>query len=174
MCLATLLDPRFKDNFFVNNITRVSAKDMLELGAGSAKESEGNGSGSVTESRIDSTQMPSPKRQKHDSLLAVVTDILDNSSSRGLSTTTSELNRYLQEPVLDYKLGNPFIWRSENKARFPGLARIAQRYLSATATSVPSERLFSSVGSIYSDHRNRMLAEQAENLLLIKSNYSLF
>ena len=176
LCLATLLDPRFKDKFFVNNITRVSAKDMLEeeLGAGSAEESEGNGSGSVTESRNDSTQTPSPKRQKRDSLLAVVTDILDNSSSRGSSTTTSELDRYLQEPVLDYKLGNPFIWWGENKARFPGLARIAQRYLSATATSVPSERLFSSAGSIYSDRRNRILAEQAENLLFIKSNYSLF
>ena len=44
LCLATLLDPRFKDKFFVNNIARVSAKEMLEeeIGAGSAEESEGN------------------------------------------------------------------------------------------------------------------------------------
>ena len=51
---------------------------------------------------------------------------------------------------------------------------MAQRYLSATATSVPSERLFSSAGSIYSDHRNRISAEQAENLLFIKSNFHFF
>ena len=118
--------------------------------------------------------MPSPKRQKHNSLFAVVTDILDNSSSRGLSTTTSELNRYLPEPVLDYKLGNPFIWRSENKAHFPGLVRIAHRYLSATATSVPSERLFSSAGSIYSDHRNRILVERQKTYFSSKATIHFF
>ena len=30
LCLATLLDPRFKDKFFANNIIRASAQDMLE------------------------------------------------------------------------------------------------------------------------------------------------
>ena len=51
LCLATLLDPRFKDNFFVNNIIRASAKDMLEeeLEADSAEESEVNSSASATE-----------------------------------------------------------------------------------------------------------------------------
>ena len=176
LCSATLLDPRFKDKFFVNNIIRASAKDMLEeeLEADSAEESEVNSSASATEGRNDSTRTPSPKRQKRDSLLAVVSDILDNLSTRESSTTTSELDRYLQESLLDYKLGNSFVWWGENKVRFPGLARMAQRYLSATATSVSSERLFSSAGSIYSDHRNRISAEQAENLLFIKSNYSLF
>ena len=50
LCLAILVDP---NKYFVNNITRVSAKDLLEeeLGAGSAEELEGNGLSSVTESR---------------------------------------------------------------------------------------------------------------------------
>ena len=60
---------------------------------------------SVTEYRNDSLHTPLPKRYKHDSLLAVVSDILGISSTRGSSTATSELDRYLQEPVLDYKYG---------------------------------------------------------------------
>ena len=97
LCLATLLDPRFKAKFFVNNIIRASAKDMLEeeLEADSAEESEVNSSASATEGRNDSTQTPSPKQQKRNSLLAVVSDILDNSSTKESSTTTSELDRYL-------------------------------------------------------------------------------
>ena len=65
LCLATLLDPRFKGKFFVNNIIRASAKDMLEveLEADSAEESEVNSSASATEGRIDSTWTPSPKQQ---------------------------------------------------------------------------------------------------------------
>ena len=144
-----------------------------ELQVDLAQMSE-NSSSSVTEGRNDSLHIPSPKRQKHDSLLAVVSDILGGSSTRGSSTATSELDRYLQEPVLDYKVGNPFMWWNENRVWFPDLARIAQRYLSPTATSVPSERLFSSAGSLYSDRRNRILPKQAESLFFIKSNYSLF
>jgi len=34
--------------------------------------------------------------------------------------------------------------------------------------SVPSERLFSAAGSIYDDHRSRIMAEHAESLLLLK------
>ena len=46
--------------------------------------------------------------------------------------------------------------------------------ISTTATFVPPKRLFSSAGSIYTDHRNRILvAEQTENLLFFKSNYSM-
>ena len=29
LCLATLLDPRFKDNFFSGNIIRVTVREML-------------------------------------------------------------------------------------------------------------------------------------------------
>ena len=175
LCLATLLDPRFKDKFFANNIVRASAQDMLEeeLQADLAQMPD-NISTSVAEGRNDLLHTPSPKRQKYNSLLAAVSNILGSSSTRGSSTTTSELDRYLQEPVLDYKVGNLFIWWNENKVRFSDLARIEQRYLSATAISHPSERLFFSAKSIYSDHRSRILPEQAESLLFIRSNYSLF
>ena len=75
----------------------------------------------------------------------------------------------LQAHSLD---GDPFTWWSQHKARFPLLSRLARRYLSATATSVPSERLFSLAGNVYVEHRNRILPEHAETLLFIKGNYS--
>ena len=64
LCLATSLDPRFKDKFFATNIIRASAQDMLEeeLQVDLAQMSE-NTSTSVTEGRNDSLHTPSPKRQ---------------------------------------------------------------------------------------------------------------
>ena len=63
---------------------------------------------------------------------------------------------------------------ANHKLWYPTIAQVAKRYLSATATSVPSERLFSTAGTICDDRRSRITAEHAESLLFIKSNYSLF
>ena len=40
---------------------------------------------------------------------------------------------------MDYKTGSPFKWWRDDKGRFPLLGQVARRFLSATATSVPSE-----------------------------------
>jgi len=54
------------------------------------------------------------------------------------------------------------------------LSKAAQRYLSSLATSVPSERLFSSAGDICSDKRTCLLAENVERLLFLKANMNKF
>ena len=74
--------------------------------------------------------------------------------------------------MIDYKDGDPFTWWSQHKARFPLLSRLARRYLSATATSVPSERLFSLAGNVYEEYKNRILPEHAETLLFAKKRTS--
>ena len=51
--------------------------------------------------------------------------------------------------------------------RFPVLAKLAQLYLSAPQTSVPSERFFSTAGDIFDEKHNRLLPEKAETLLFI-------
>ena len=51
----------------------------------------------------DRTKVPSPKRHKNNSLLEVFSDIIGTSAET--PTPNSELDRYLMEPVIDYKLG---------------------------------------------------------------------
>jgi len=48
---------------------------------------------------------------------------------------------------------------------------MARKFLSAPPTSVPSERLFSGVGILYDEQRNRISPEHAEMLLSIKYKY---
>ena len=54
------------------------------------------------------------------------------------------------------------------------LSKAAQRYLSSPATSVPSERLFSSAGDISLDKRTCLLAENVEPLVFLKVNMNNF
>ena len=59
------------------------------------------------------------------------------------------------------------------REQVPALAKLAQCYLSAPPTSVPSEQLFSGAGEIYYDWCNRLAPERAETLLFIKNNFTL-
>ena len=47
---------------------------------------------------------------------------------------------------------------------------MARKYLCITATSVPSEQLFSTAGNIVSDKRSALLPENVEKLLFLHSN----
>lgn len=78
---------------------------------------------------------------------------------------------YVAEPTVD-RMSDPLKWWAENGVK--KLAPIARQYLCPPATSVPSERLFSGAGLIYSDHRSRLTADKAEKLMFIRTNMSAF
>lgn len=64
---------------------------------------------------------------------------------------------------------NP-VWWKENEINFPLLTKLAKKYLSAPATSVYLERLFSEAGNIYEETRSRLLPRNAEKLLFLHHN----
>ena len=176
LSIATILDPRFKDKFFASNIIKMTVKEMLEEEIRKIVPSKDDTSQSRQESsevRSRSPTPPVPKRAKKDTLLNMYSEIIEDSGTSS-SNSADEFEQFLSEPLVDYKAGSPFKWWHENKARFPVLAQVARRFLSGTATSVPSERLFSQAGILYEEHRNRILPENAETLLFIKGNYVRF
>jgi len=61
-------------------------------------------------------------------------------------------------------------WWNDHKFQFPYLEKLARRYLSAPASSLPSEQLFSGASQIFSDRRGSLLSEKGEMLLLLKYN----
>lgn len=86
---------------------------------------------------------------------------------------STQLDLYLVEPVIQLGKEDPYHWWSKNRKRFPQLAKIAQKYLSAPPSSVASERLFCGTGDVYDDKRNRLAPQKAEMLLFIKNNPKL-
>ena len=73
-------------------------------------------------------------------------------------------------PLIDFKTGDPFMWWSQHCQEFPKLAR---QFLSAPATSVLFERLFSAAGDLHDEKRNRIIPELSEELLFIQNNFVL-
>jgi len=77
----------------------------------------------------------------------------------------TELAKYLAAPCQP-RVSDPLTWWRDNTATFLLLSDAARRYLAAPATSVLSERLFSSAG----DKRTWLLAENLERLVVLKAN----
>ncbi len=48
--------------------------------------------------------------------------------------------------------------------------KLARKYLAAPATSIPTERLFSDAGLVYTKKRNKLSGKRAEMLLFLKIN----
>ena len=53
--------------------------------------------------------------------------------------------------------------------RFPTLAAMARDYLAISATSVPSENVFSSGGRMISDRRHRLIKNTIKKAVLLRS-----
>ena len=111
-------------------------------------------------------------------MLELFSDILDDSWVDD-SSSINELDCYLREPVLDYKMSKPFAWWAEHHSRYPVIAQIPKHYLTATATSVLSEKLQLETSTMKGEagyHPNMQKAcysSKATILCLVKSNHML-
>lgn len=179
--LATILDPRFKNLAFDDGDLAATAKQWLKeecIILASAKRNEGvmeppskkprietdQGSSSSTPRLWDlfSDVVSDPAPQTNLSIMGNVNDAVD-----------AMIGLYLSSAVLP-RTENPYVWWNGNKLLFPYLATLARRYLSAPASSVPSEQLFSGAGQIFSDRRGSLKANKGEMLLLLKYNLPQF
>jgi hAT family C-terminal dimerisation region len=61
--------------------------------------------------------------------------------------------------------------KQQHQVQFPTLARIAQDYLAIPGSSVASERAFSSMRHIGTDHRNKLSTEMFQAIQILKGGY---
>ena len=87
----------------------------------------------------------------------------------GTPSISTELQQYLTSPLAPEDINPLHYWR-KYKMQFPGLSKLARKYLSSPATSAASERAFSKAGLVYSDQRKRLQGEKAEMILLLNAN----
>ncbi|XP_039607703.1 zinc finger BED domain-containing protein 4-like [Polypterus senegalus] len=140
----------------------------------------GNGDDQVMHSAGDENSAESKRARTTDeprtvSLSDMFDEILQENNPfarQRTSSTAQQLDGYLSEVPIP-RSNNPLkFWRT-NQGRFPDLAQMARRYLSAPCTSTDSERLFSAASHVIDETRNRLSCEKAEKLLFIKKNLFL-
>lgn len=165
--LACLLDPRYKERPLSSETLAHAKAWLADDGAMPAQ--------STPQDRVTSEEEGSPKRLRVGSLLDNLLDQMlspagQEETPKGIQ---EELDIYLQEPVVDRRTGDPLKWWEENAKRFQGLSIQARRYLSCPPSSVPSERVFSTVGNIYGDKRSSLKGENAKKLGFLHYNLPL-
>ena len=180
--LACLLDPRFKSHAFSSDTTLSKAKEWLKEDVHAMDIAASEESSEDTEHEDVEQQAaahggenddPGPqKKQRIDDMYQV---LLGRHAVGGPldENLDEELHRYLREPVIDRKKGDPLQWWRQNEKRFKHLAPLARRYLTPPPSSVPSERVFSEVSDIYEKKRNRLTGEHAEQICFLHHNLVL-
>ena len=87
--------------------------------------------------------------------------------------SNNEFDSYLLLPRAPSKT-DILQWWASRKAEYPILAKLARKYLSIPATSVPSERLFSAAGLTITERRTRLNPEYASTILFLKAALNLW
>lgn len=66
---------------------------------------------------------------------------------------------------------NPPDWWKRKQTTYPLLSNLAKHYLCVPATSVASERVFSTAGDLVTAQRSCLSGEQVDKLIFLKKNY---
>ncbi len=166
LAMATLLDPRFKNKCFRSQEKKKYALTCLEKELRELYKKNQQ----CVESK-SSTELPMKKKcsglwDDHDA------HVKNQETSPGTSSDLSKVDvrEYLSLPCQLRKSDALQWWLLEGKRRFPQMFKIALRYLIIPATSVPSERVFSSAGDIISKRRSCISDENARMLVCLHRN----
>ena len=174
LTFATLLDPRLKHEYYSAFTTDsrhddVEHADVLAVLSRFRKEHEEFGGETVV-----------PPSDPSDSDETPVTPVpAAASSSSALARAFAwkhklripiydAFTQYFAEPIIE-STRNPFEYWSENKTRFPTLAKMARKFLASPSSSVASERAFSAAGRVVTPSRSRLSSEKIRQLLYLKS-----
>ena len=180
LIVTTLLDPRFKDRFLPPEVRQRAydwlADEVLEVEAMQRDQ----GPEEIASKRLALGASQSPQSSLWDAFDQVihgsqtvavnVADPVVESLDSNRASVQQMIRVYIAEPTID-RMSDPLKWWAENGVK--KMAPVARQFLCPPATSVPSERLFSGAGLIYSDHRSRLSADKAERLMFIRTNMPL-
>nr|XP_054762973.1 E3 SUMO-protein ligase ZBED1-like [Lytechinus pictus] len=155
---ASALDPRHKSMSFVADSTREAVISAIreELPPPVPKRR-----------RADGRDDDQPSTSALDFLLTGTKEAADDRGEE--AEVVDEVDAYLQRPAPP-RATDPLLWWRDNEDAYPRVAQLAKKYLTLPATSVPSERVFSSAGNIVNKKRSCLEPENVDLLVFLKGN----
>jgi hypothetical protein len=88
---------------------------------------------------------------------------------RVIPSAREEIRQWRNEPAIGFE-GDVQQYMAANAQRFPIVAVMWRRYLSAPASACPCERLNSAAGNLYTKKRARLSDSTAMRMLLVHDN----
>ncbi|XP_059418798.1 E3 SUMO-protein ligase ZBED1-like [Carassius carassius] len=175
--MACVLDPRFKLNFVeeADSIKgqleqQVMQESSANEGSTSTLSQESSARG---ECEDEGTSVSVPEAPKGLAGLKIITKKKQekNQSADMVKSTLAfqEVSVYTSLPTIAVDK-DPLQWWKDNEEEFPRLAKLAQKILCIPATSVASERLFSSSGNIQTVFRSSLKPDKLNMLVFLHTN----
>eukprot|EP00644_Phytophthora_capsici_P002140 jgi/Phyca11/114675/e_gw1.27.460.1 len=176
----TYLDPRFhKMKFLQSSEVRLAKRCLIDAAVTVAENQ-------AEQQSTSSSGGPSvaPLRSPSDNTADVWDDVLgdddccdvddvhDASSGFQLTRTRckAEFEQYLEDAKSVERKQNPLKWWSVNHRKYPTLSPLARKWLGCVATSVPSERAFSTAGNTVTTKRSQLDPSLVRDLVFIAEN----
>lgn len=166
--LATIFDPRFKDAFFRKECTKGKIEEWITAA------SDDHATGELVDEEMRTGDLDDGDNNESDDEYAAILNERGNAAAApNPNTVIQEYALYRDTEQRAAKNSDPLDWWKVNATKYPKLAKLARKYLSAPPTSVPSERLFSEAEAIYDARRSRLNPDKVEMLLFIRGNLPL-
>jgi len=158
LAICTILDPRFKRVHFQSPLSAANALGLIDAEIRKATRTY----------RPENTRVGEVSTEENKISLWGEHDVMVNTENVQYNDdeVNCEKRLYLQQPIIDRKQSPIEFWL---KSPFPILTKIALKYFTVVATSVPSERLFSKAGNIITDNRSRLNHRRLEKLVFLSS-----
>ena len=86
-----------------------------------------------------------------------------------LELAQAQVTQYKSEPAIPLHQ-NPLVWWKAHCYRYPLVAKVARSLLCIPATSVPSERVFSTAGDIVTQQRASLKSKHVDMMIFLKKN----
>ncbi|CAH1107495.1 unnamed protein product [Psylliodes chrysocephalus] len=170
---ATILDPRFKRMHFSSALA--VSKAISELSDEIRAEHRRRGqlspdlnTATIAETQNSVTSESESLWSRHEKLLvAAASNNATNVASR-TNRMPNELKQYLDAPNISRK-ENPIKFWIDTRHFTPVLSNLGLKYLTPTASSVPSERVASAVNLAVPNNRSRLTAEHIKSRVFLLS-----
>jgi hypothetical protein len=165
--LALILDPRYKTQMILDNISEDDLKELLVNEFNSYQNLENLEK--LSDEDNDDSILGGNKRKS----IGLLDHMLQKKKKTNNSHTRNEINEYLMTPLEPSNI-NPCEWWRNHKLQYPLLSKIARYYIGIPSTSVPSEQAFSKSGELISKKRNRLGDRAIEVCMCLDSWIKLF
>ena len=158
--LSTFLDPRFKDKLLSKEVKLRANKEVCDC-----LEKTTILSFSHDQEMEEVKRTPQDKPEEVNFWDEFDKEREDEKSVHNdKSAIEVELSRYTESQRCE-RMTDPLTWWKKNEINYPNIAKMAKKYLSIPATSVPSERLFSKAGEIVSARRASIKSKNVDMIL---------
>ena len=181
MKIGMCLDPRFKKIPYLTEVERTAiwlqARDELVAIIKDDQDRQEFHKGSQSSHDRPHAGVPepsSPPQPKKRKLAKLLGDILETAGHGEVQTeeeiAEAELRRYESEPGETLDCQQSLQWWKVRSVNYKYLSKLAKKFLCNTATSVPSERIFSNAGNVVSQKRSCLSLQNVNRLVFLYEN----